>query len=264
MSKELDIAVQAAHAGGAVCLKYFEQDLDIRYKKAHDLVSNADIEAEEAIVSLIKNAFPGHAFLGEESHKDSLSSENVWCIDPLDGTNNFAHAVPHFAVSVAYYERGVAQAGAVFDPLRKELFTAENGKGAYLNGRAIHVSSAAALNQALAVTGFYYDRGEMMEATLRAIRELFQQEIHGIRRFGAASLDLCYVAAGRFDLYFEYALQPWDFSAGALIVQEAGGTVTTASGVSLPLDRTSILATNTLLHPYALSCIKKHALEHNP
>src|SRR5690606_5223379 len=179
-------------------------------------------------------------------------------VDPLDGTNNFAHRIPHFAVSIAYYHNGSPVCGVVYNPLRDDWFTAVRGEGAWYNGQPARVSDERRLDQALVGVGFYYDRGAMMEATLAAIRDLFRCQIHGIRRFGTASLDLCQVGMGMFGAYFEFQLSPWDFAAGRLFVEQAGGRVTTCLGDALPLQKTTLLASNRLLHDAVLRVIGSH------
>jgi len=257
-SREMQIAVAAARAGGAIVARYFREGVEIRTKEAFNLVSDADVESEQAIADTIHREFPKHAILGEESHSDRADSEHLWIIDPLDGTNNFAHDIPHFAVSIAYFRKGVPQCGVIYNPIRDDWYVTEVGKGAWHNGQQIHVGKQQSLNEVIVGVGFYYDRGQMMESTLNAIRELFQQQIHGIRRMGAASLDLCAVACGMFGVFFEYELGAWDFAAGQLFVTEAGGIVTTCHGASLPIARSSVLATNGVLHPAALAIIQKH------
>lgn len=259
-SPELTTAIAAAEAGAAVALRHFRElsTLAMRHKETYNLVSDADVEAEVAAVEVIRRAFSGHQILGEELHHDEITSEHLWIIDPIDGTNNFAHGVPHFATSVAYYHRGAPVCGVVCQPVAGDLFVAERGQGAYLNGTKVTVGGQARLDQSLIAVGFFYDRGEMMEKTLLAIGDLFRQNIHGIRRFGAATLDLCWVGAGRYQAFFEYRLAPWDFAAARLFVEEAGGRVTTCRGESLPLTHTHLLATNSLLHDAILEIVTCH------
>jgi myo-inositol-1(or 4)-monophosphatase len=216
------------------------------------------LEAEDAIVGIIKEEFPNHAVLGEETYKDDVSSPDLWIIDPLDGTNNFAHQLPHFAISVAYVKNGIAQAGVVYNPIHEELFIAERGKGAYLNGIQAKVGSNQKLNEVLVGCGFYYDRGLMMERTLDCMRDLFGKNIHGIRRMGTASLDLCMVGCGRFGAFFEYQLSPWDFAAGALFVEEAGGRISSTAGSPLAYEKSGVLASNGLLHAEMLEITGRH------
>lgn len=181
-------------------------------------------------------------------------------MDPLDGTTNFAHRVPHFAVSIAYMFQGKAECGVIWNPIHDDLYVARRGHGATHNGKTIHVSEQTQMSECLIGTGFYYDRGAMMEATLAAIRDCFRQQIHGIRRFGTASLDLAHVATGLYGAYFEYQLSPWDYAAGQLLVEEAGGRVTTCSGSEMPIGKTSILASNSGVHEEMLSIVSRHLL----
>jgi len=257
---ELATAEAAARAGGEVASRYFRDGVTMRSKDVANLVSDADVEAEHAIAAVIRQTFPDHAILGEEAYAGDATAEHLWVVDPIDGTNNFAHAIPHFAVSVAYYRGGVAQCGVVLNPIRDEWHTAVRGQGAFHDGRPARVQEASRLDEVIVGVGFYYDRGAMMEATLAAIGDLKRKQIHGIRRFGTASLDLCAVGLGRYGAYFEYELSPWDFAAGRLFVEEAGGTVTTALGDPLPLARSSLLASNGTLHLAMLEVTRAHHL----
>ena len=253
----IETAQAAAAQAGQILLDYFRSGVTMRTKSASvDLVSDADLNAERAIAKLIRSRFPGHGILGEEENADDLTSEYLWIVDPLDGTTNFAHGIPHFAVSIACYRNGEAVAGVVHNPVRDDWYVAERGKGATHNDRPIRVSECTQLSDSLIGTGFYYDRGAMMEATLGAVHRLFLQQIHGIRRNGTASLDLAMVAAGQFAAYFEYQLSPWDFAAGRLLVEEAGGMITTCKGSALPLEKCSVLASNTLLHDVMLEQVR--------
>jgi myo-inositol-1(or 4)-monophosphatase len=255
---ELEVARRAALAGGDVVCRYFREGVDVRQKGGWNLVSDADVESEHAIVEVIRQAFPGHAVLGEESHHDDAGAEHLWVVDPLDGTNNFAHEIPHFAISIAYHRGGRPECGVVFSPVRGDWFTAARGRGAFHNDLPAHVSSSRRLDEVLVGVGFYYDRGATMRATLAAIGEVFQHGIHGIRRFGTASLDLCMVGIGAFGAFFEYELSPWDFAAGRLFVEEAGGRVTTCRGEEIPLSKTTILASNGHLHEAMLGVVQPH------
>lgn len=254
----LEVADQAAIAGGEELVRLFERasiqhPSGIQQKSSSfNLVTDADIASEQAVIKVIKSQFPDHTILGEESGEqrvtEAVNSEKLWVIDPLDVTNNFIHCLPHFAVSVAYAERGVIKAGVVLNPLTGEKFSAVAGGGANRNGRPIHVSEAADLNESLVGVGFYYDRAAQMKNTLTAIESCFENQIHGIRRLGTASLDLCNVACGRFGAYFEFELAPWDFAAGWLMVEEAGGQVTDCLGNPLQIKNSSMLASNRKLH----------------
>jgi len=256
---ELHAAAEAARRGGEIVLRYFQQGVEIRGKQSYNLVSDADLESEQAIVACLRERFPGHAVLGEESHTADAGAEHLWIVDPLDGTNNFAHGLEHFAVSVAYYRGGRAECGVVLRPVSDDWFAAVRGGGAFRNGQAVQAAPSESLTEVLIGTGFFYDRGAMMEATLAAIGDLFREQIHGIRRFGTASLDLCLVGCGSFGGFFEYELAEWDFAAGALFVEEAGGRVTDCGGGRLPIAKTSILASNGRLHQRLLEVVGRHA-----
>ncbi len=263
LTRLLDVANQAASAGGHVLQRYWRDGVELRDKslqggKSYDLVSDADLESQSVIVNLLGDAFPDHAVMGEEDLTADVDAEHLWIVDPLDGTNNFVHHIPHFAVSIAYYRRGRPVVGVVRNPITGDLYSATSGGGAFHNGHPIHVSKAATLSRTLVGCGFYYDRGHMMRSTLAAIEEFFSHDIHGMRRFGTAALDLCAVAAGRFGVFFEYKLSPWDFAAGQLIVSEAGGTVTDAKGEPLPITQSSVLAATAPLHPTALEITARH------
>lgn len=259
---ELTIAEEAARAGGEVVSRYYREGTTMRFKDVSNLVSDADIEAEHAVVEVIRRRFPDHEILGEESYQGDVRAEHLWIVDPLDGTNNFAHRVPQFSVSVAYYHAGEPQCGVVYNPVRDEWHTAVRGQGAYLNGQRARVGDQSLLKDVLVGVGFYYERGPVMEATLDVVGDLKREHhIHGIRRFGAATLDLCMVGLGMLGAYFEFTLSPWDFAAGRLFVEEAGGRVTTCRGKPLPLARTSVLASNGLLHDVMLETIRPHLRE---
>ncbi len=262
-SRPLQTAFAAAQAGSAVIVDYFERGVEMRSKgdeETFNLVSDADLHSEQAIAREILSVFPEHAILGEEENAGSIDAEHLWIIDPLDGTNNFAHRIPHFAVSIGYYHRGVAQCGVVVNPVRNDWYWSQRGGGSFHNGRRLKVSHESSLAQTMVGVGFYYDRGAMMEATLASIREFFKQQIHGVRRFGTAALDLCQVADGLFGVFFEYQLSPWDFAAGRLILEEAGGKITDGRGQPLPLAKSSVLASNTLLHEVALDIVRRNHL----
>ncbi len=266
-SEELSTALTAAKTGEAILKKYFadlasagieNKSTDQQYQ---GIVTQADVESEQAIIQTIRNAFPDHQFMAEEEHADSATenAEHVWIIDPLDGTNNFAHGIPHFAVSIAYYQNGSAQTGVILNPSTGDLFVAEKGRGAWWNGNQVKVNQHKSLAETMIAVGFYYDRGAMMKATLSAIEECFSNNVHGVRRFGTAALDLVQVGLGRFGGYFEYQLSPWDFAAARLFLEEAGGKLTTCTGKDLPLTKTSVLATNGVLHDQMLEIVNKYA-----
>ncbi len=255
----LNTGLQAAEAGAQVLLQAFEQGVEIRAKESepsYNLVSDADLNSENAIATVLKQNFPDHSVLGEEEQKADSSAADLWIVDPLDGTNNFAHRIPHFAVSIAYYRNGQPSCGVVVNPVRGDWYYAVAGHGAFHNGRKMRVSKADKMTDTMIGCGFYYDRGKMMEATLQSVHDFFKQNIHGLRRFGTAALDLCQVADGLFGAFSEYKLSPWDFAAGKLIVTEAGGTITDCQGATVPLDVCSVLASNSLLHEKALDIVK--------
>ena len=254
---ELSVAEEAARAAGAIVSRYFREGTAMRTKDVANLVSDADLEAERTVVNVIRRTYPGHEILAEEAHSGDTSAEHLWVVNPLDGTSNFAHNIPQFAVSVAYYRGGVAQCGVIYNPIRDDWYVAVKGQGAFFNGGRTRVGSQSRLGEVMVGVGFYYDRGAMMEATLGVIGDLKRDhQIHGIRRFGAATLDLCMVALGQLGAYFEYTLSPWDFAAGRIFVEEAGGVVTTCLGEPLPLAKTSVLASNGHLHEAMLGVVK--------
>ncbi len=252
-------ALDGARQARLIISRYFQQGVTMRTKAPNELVSDADVEAERAIVQVIHRDFPDHAILAEEGFSQTQQHDQLWIIDPLDGTNNFAHHIPHFAVSIAYYENGQAQVAVMTNPMTDDWYIAVRGQGAWYNGTRCHVSTATQLDQTMVGVGFYYDRGAMMEATLAAVADFFRENIQGIRRFGTAALDLGFLGRGLFGAYFEYQLSPWDFAAGKLFVEEAGGTVTNCQGSPLPVAaKSTILATNGILHPDSLAITKKH------
>ena len=260
------VARTAADSAATIIKRYFADLASSRTtekssgNQKEGLVTAADVEAESAILTTIRQTFADHQILGEENvdgiDMDAIkSAEHLWVIDPLDGTNNFAHGIAHFAISIAYYHRGVAQYGLVRNVTTGDDYECARGEGAFCNGEPVNVSSAKKLSETMIGVGFYYDRGEMMKATLNAIEGLMDRDIHGIRRFGTAALDLIQVGTGRYGGFFEYTLSPWDFAAGRLFVEEAGGRVTTCQGDDLPLARSSVLASNGLLHPSLLEVV---------
>jgi myo-inositol-1(or 4)-monophosphatase len=250
------VAIEAAHAGSIALLHHFRKPLEVHSKGVANYVSEADLASESAVVQIIQDAFPSHAILSEESHSDRADADHSWIIDPLDGTNNYIHGMPHFAVSIGYYQKGQGVLGIVTCPATGDWYVAGHGEGAWFNGQQIHVSKAQGLEQAMIACGFYYDRDQMMQSTLDTIGDLFRCQIHGIRRCGAAALDLAYVAAGWFDAFFEFQLSPWDIAAGAVLIQEAGGEISDCKGQPVALNRpSSICASNGNLHPAMLDIV---------
>lgn len=251
----LDVAIAAAKKAGQILLKYYG-NAGIHQKASHDLVTEADLESEKAIRELILTAFPDHSILGEEGGViGGIDMDSMWIVDPLDGTNNYAHGIPQFSVSIAFAHRGSPLVGVILDPMRNELFTAVVGQGAKLNGSPISVSSSTDLTESMIATGFYYDRGEMMEKTLHAIRRLFNANIRGIRRLGSAALDISWVACGRLEGFFEYQLSPWDYAAGELIAREAGGECFDRLGQTHTLQSGNMVVTNGKISKAMLDCV---------
>ena len=223
MHPMLNIAIRAARAAGDSIVREMDRtcDISVESKGKNDFVTEVDKNAEKIIIYTIKNAYPDHAFLAEETGQTG-EGDFLWVIDPLDGTTNFLHSFPHFAVSIALQHKGVLDQAVIYDPLRQELFTASKGKGAHLNNRRIRVSDKKLLDGALLGTGFPYNDETAATHFIESFKALFP-EVAGIRRAGVASLDLAYVACGRLDGFWEFGLKPWDIAAGALIIQEAGG-----------------------------------------
>lgn len=235
-----------AREAGALLMQFFDRNIKIEYKGDADLVTAADRKSEALIRERIRETWPGHDVLGEEEGLRDTGSEFRWYVDPLDGTTNFAHSFPVFCVSMALQDKNGMLAGVCYDPTRNELFAAERGKGATLNDRPIHVSKTAKLKESLVGTGFPSHKRHKNpnihfyhQITLRS---------HGVRRAGSAALDLCYVACGRMDAFWEFNLNPWDTAAGVLMVEEAGGRVTDFSGGPFQIDSRETLASNGVIH----------------
>src|SRR5664279_2355185 len=227
----LETAVEIAREAGALLANYFERRVRFELKGEFDLVTEADRASEKLVVERLRSHFPAHAIVAEEGGGHESSSEYRWFVDPLDGTTNFAHGFPMFCVSMGLERAGELIAGVVYDPIRRELFTAERGAGAFLNNHRIHVSAAARLTDSLASTGFP-SRKRRHNINIHFYYQLAMAS-HGVRRTGSAALDLAFVACGRLDFFWEFGLKSWDMSAGALLVQEAGGRVTDMNGVPL-------------------------------
>ncbi len=243
-----------AFEAGALIRGYFERGVTAEYKGDVDLVTEADRASEKLIGERLGRALPEHGVFGEEGTRSGLDAEYRWYVDPLDGTTNFAHGFPYFCVSMGleHRPRGLAAdadgelvAGVIYQPIHDELFMAEKGKGAWLNGRQIHVSKTKLLQEALLATGFPSHKRHA-NPNIHFYQQLTLRS-HGVRRAGAAAMDLCYTAAGRVDAYWEFNLNPWDTAAGVLMVNEAGGTVTSFDGSPFKLDSREILASNGLI-----------------
>ena len=251
-SSELILHMQTmAREAGELLMGHFRRRVKIEYKGSADLVTIADRESEALILSRIREHFPAHDVMGEEGTRIETGSDYKWYVDPLDGTTNFAHGYPVFCVSLGVEFRGQRVAAVIYDPTRDEMFSASKGNGARLNGEAIHVSSIAKLAESLIATGFPSHKRHKNpniyfyhHLTLRS---------HGVRRAGSAALDLCNVAGGRYEGFWEFNLNPWDTAAGVLIVQEAGGRVTDFSGGPFQIDSRETLASNALIHEELLA-----------
>jgi len=269
LQKVARVGRQAALAAGAVMRQNYLKPQRVTLKGAIDPVTETDYQAQETIVAIIRQAFPDHDFLAEETAGDvepppSAASSGLawetdpprcrWIIDPLDGTVNFAHGFPMFCVSIAFEAEGKLLYGVVYEPLRDELFEAQKGQGALLNGQPIRVSRTDRLERALVATGFPYDiRKRLPETTARLGRVL--GAVQGVRRAGSAALDMCYVACGRLDGFFEENLKPWDTAAGLVLITEAGGRLTTFDGGTYDIYSPNLLASNGLLHEHLLTCL---------
>jgi myo-inositol-1(or 4)-monophosphatase len=253
----LDTAVEAARRAGDIILRNLGtlSDTDVGKKQASDFVTRVDRESEEAIIGVIKRRFPEHTFLAEESVRDP-SREHRWIIDPLDGTTNYIHQYPMFSVSIALEVEGELALGVVLDPLRGELFHAEKGGGAFLNGMPIHVSSVESPASALITTGFPFRSKHMIDLYLEAFKKVFLLA-GDLRRAGSAALDLAHLGAGRCEGFFELGLSAWDIAAGGIIIKEAGGVVTDFAGVDRYLETGNIVAGTPSMHGKLLEAVKE-------
>lgn len=244
----LSTLIEAAKAGAAEMQRFFNGTFTITNKEGvNNLVTEADFASEKAIIEVIRKHFPDHYILGEESGSMESTSNYKWIIDPVDGTVNFAHGIPLCCVSIAVEKDGVVILGAVYNPFMNEMFVAEKGKGATLNGNPIHVSKQDVFLKSCLVTGFPYVYKDQPNGPLEVFGKLIRQGIP-VRRLGSAAIDLCWVAAGRFDGFYEHHLQAWDSAAGFLMVEEAGGKVTDFEGNPFSPYQPKILATNGRIH----------------
>ena len=265
MHPTLNIAIKAARRAATI-INRAALDLDllqVRAKQQNDFVTEVDSSAEAAIIETLREAYPEHGILAEESGETLGSSDVQWIIDPLDGTTNFIHGFPQYAVSIAMTEKGVLQHAVVYDPNRNELFTASKGRGAFLNDRRIRVSKRIRLDESLIGTGFPYRNFEHADAYLAMFRELAEKS-SGLRRPGAASLDLAYVACGRTGAFFELGLSPWDTAAGALLIQEAGGLISDFAGDSNYLATGNVVAGTPKVFAQLLQVVQAHKGEGLP
>ncbi len=248
---------EAALAAGALLRQNFTQPQQVKLKGRHDPVTESDFQSQHLIIQTLTETFPDHHFLAEEtgSPENQGSSDGCWIIDPLDGTVNFSHNFPMFAVSIAFQWQGEVVYGVVYDPMREELFEAVRGQGAWLNQQPIKVSRINDLDRALVATGFPYSVVERLDITMQRFSRMVAQA-QGVRRPGSAAIDLCYVAAGRFDGFWEEDLKPWDTAAAVLIVQEAGGQISTFDGSAFDLYSKNVVASNVLLHDQILAILQ--------
>ena len=259
MHPMLNIAVKAARRAGAI-INRASQDigtLTIKSKNFNDFVSEVDVAAERAIIDTLKDAYPSHGFLGEESGSTSHQSDFIWIIDPLDGTTNFLHNFPQYCVSIALQHKGEITQAVIYEPNRNDLYTATKGRGAFLNDKRIRVSKCDKLQEALIGTGFPFRDFRYLDDYLHMFKSMIQKTT-GIRRAGSAALDLAYVASGALDGFWEIGLSPWDIAAGGLLIQEAGGIVTDLSGQTGWLESGNILVASPKIHDDMQAIIASH------
>ncbi len=252
----LKSAVQAALASGKILRKYFLHPLKVQKKPGAGLVTNADFAAQDEAVKILKKAYPRFGFLTEEAPPEKASCPGRWIIDPLDGTTNFVHGFPMFCVSIAAEWAGTVIAGAIYQPILDELYTATQGQGAFLNGKHIQVSKTLQLRDSLLTTGFHCQKRKALKPQIQTF-ETLSQTVRAVRRPGSAALDLAYTARGVFDGFWERYLAPWDIAAGVLLVHEAGGKVTDFKNSTLSLQSQEILASNSYLHSALLRKINQ-------
>ena len=256
--EQLDFAIELARDAGDVLKHYMSREKQIEFKGRANLVTVADKESEALIIRQIRERYPDHSILAEESGASGSSDDGVgkWIIDPLDGTTNFAHQYPFFCVSIGFEREGKLLCGAVYDPSRDEMFSAARGQGAFMNGQPLRVSDVEPLRRALIMTGFPYGFREKIK-TAMAQFEAFLFESQAVRRGGSAALDLCYAALGRVDGFWEMDLHAWDTAAGVVIVEEAGGRVTDFSGGPFSVYGNQILASNGRIHDEMIAVLAK-------
>jgi myo-inositol-1(or 4)-monophosphatase len=257
MHPMLSIAVRAARRAGSIITRAaLAGGVQVKSKRANDFVTEVDRSAEAAIIEIVQKSYPDHGILGEETGAiDGGKQEYRWIIDPLDGTTNFIHGFPQYCVSIGIEHRGALAHGVVYDPIRDELFTASKGNGAFLNDRRIRVSKCSRLGDALVGTGFPFKELTRVDLYLKQLRQLMEKS-SGVRRAGAAALDLAYVACGRLDGFWELGLLPWDMAAGALLIQEAGGLVGDLEGEQSFLESGDVCAAAPKLFPALLQALR--------
>jgi myo-inositol-1(or 4)-monophosphatase len=255
----LNIAIGAARDAGNIILRNIDKldRLKIEVKAQNDFVTQVDIKAEEVILEVLQKAYPDHGILAEESGAFNEDSEYKWIIDPLDGTTNFLHGFPQYAVSIGLQHRGRMEVAVVFDPIKNELFSASRGDGAQLNGKRIRVTDQKGIRGSLLGTGFPFKQPQHLDTYMETFKAVHPQAA-GIRRAGSAALDLAYVAAGRLDGFWEIGLNAWDMAAGVLLIREAGGIVTDFSGEGNYLETGNVIAAGARTYPALYDAIKPH------
>ncbi len=251
MKEFLNAAIEAAQLGGDVLMEHLGKlkEQDIHEKKAYDFVTYVDMESEKRIKDFISSKFPEHHILAEESGGSPITSEPTWIIDPLDGTKNYIHTFPHFAISIALSIDNEIVVGVIYDPIKNDLFYAVRGEGAYRNGEKIRVAEVSDIGYSLIATGFPFRAKDVLDTYLSVFRIVFLKAA-GMRRAGSAALDLAYVAAGIFQGFFEYGLSPWDIAAGSLLVSEAGGIVSDFMGSNLFIMTGNTVAGTPKVHEF--------------
>jgi len=253
----LSFAIDLAIKAGKIQLSYFGNISSYEKKSTNiDLLTKADIESEKFIISKIQQTYPDHSIISEESQKIENNSKHTWVIDPLDGTTNFAHNLPIFAVSIGFKINEKIECGVVYNPAVDKCFYALRGHGAFLNGSIIHPTTTSELEDALIATGFPYLHDKKYDLSFELFKD-FYDRTQGLRRLGSAALDLCFVAMGRFDGFYEYNLEPWDICAGSLIAKEAGALVSDWDGSKMPLNGSRILCSNKYIHNKMISILKQ-------
>lgn len=262
MEPMLNMALRAARKGAELLERNtkYRDNLKIEEKAKNDYVTEMDQAVEKEILYHLCKAYPDHQFIGEESGASESQSDYQWFVDPIDGTTNFIYDIPHFAISIGCFYKGKPQHAVILDPNKREEFTASRGQGAQLNGRRIRVSERRSLSGALIATGIPFNGKTMayIKPYLKSMEEILQQESSGIRRMGAASLDLAYVAAGRLDGYWEMSLKPWDMAAGMLLIQEAGGFISDFGGGNNMVKSGNIVCGNQKVFKALLSIVGKY------
>jgi len=255
----IETAIHAAKSASEILINNFGKISveDIKEKEKNDFLTFVDEQSENTIIEIILHAFPDHSILAEESGLKKHESDYEWIIDPLDGTKNFISGIPFYSISIGLLYKDKMQLGVVLDPIRNELFHAQRDDGAYLNGKKIHISNRSNLNECLFATGFPFKKKQFLSTYIKCFQDIFQH-VSGIRRMGSAALDLAYVAAGRFDGFWELGLNPWDMAAGSLIIEEAGGKISDFWGKK-PYLRSGFVATaNSHIHPQMIQIIQRH------